>query len=155
MKKTHQDKQAELYVWRERSWKNRRNRGRNFVITIILFSFLVLIIAPFFASCSPAGVAIWNTWDYAIQKTDDATRYKTIKKVEDSCRAMISSYESDRLVYEQYRDSDNDEKQSWAEQAKMRANKTAATYNNYVLENNFVWSGNVPDDIRRELAYLE
>ncbi len=102
----------------------------------------------------------FNTWffnrvDYIDQKIDDATRYETIKKVEDSCRAMISSYESDRLVYEQYRDSDNEEKQSWAEQAKMRANKTAATYNNYVLENNFVWSGNVPDDIRRELAYLE
>lgn len=102
----------------------------------------------------------FNTWffnrvDYIDQKIDDATRYESIKKVEDSCRAMISSYESDRLVYEQYRDSDNEEKQSWAEQAKMRANKTAATYNNYVLENNFVWSGNVPDDIRRELAYLE
>ena len=102
----------------------------------------------------------FNTWffnrvDYIDQKIDDATRYETIKKVEDSCRAMISSYESDRLVYEQYRDSDNEEKQSWAEQAKMRANKTAATYNNYVLENSFVWSGNVPDDIRRELAYLE
>lgn len=102
----------------------------------------------------------FNTWfynrvDYIDQKIDDATRYETIKKVEDSCRAMISSYESDRLVYEQYRDSDNGEKQSWAEQAKMRANKTAATYNNYVLENNFVWSGNVPDDIRRELEYLK
>lgn len=102
----------------------------------------------------------FNTWffnrvDYIDQKIDDATRYETIKKVEDSCRAMISSYESDRLVYEQYCDSDNEEKQSWAEQAKMRANKTAATYNNYVLENSFVWSGNVPDDIRRELAYLE
>ena len=102
----------------------------------------------------------FNTWffnrvDYIAQKIDDATRYETIKKVEDSCRAMISSYESDRLVYEQYRDSDNEEKQSWAEQAKMRANKTAATYNNYVLENSFVWSGNVPDDIRHELAYLK
>jgi hypothetical protein len=102
----------------------------------------------------------FNTWffnrvDYIDQKIDDATRYETIKKVEDSCRAMISSYESDRLVYEQYRDSDNAEKQSWAEQAKMRANKTAATYNNYVLENSFVWSGNVPDDIRRELEYLK
>lgn len=102
----------------------------------------------------------FNTWffnrvDYVDQKIDDATRYETIKKVEDSCRAMISSYESDRLVYEQYCDSDNEEKQSWAEQAKMRANKTAATYNNYVLENSFVWSGNVPDDIRQELAYLE
>lgn len=97
----------------------------------------------------------FNRVDYIDQKIDDATRYETIKKVEDSCRAMISSYESDRLVYEQYRDSENEEKQSWAEQAKMRANKTAATYNNYVLENSFAWSGNVPNDIRSELAYLK
>lgn len=102
----------------------------------------------------------FNTWfynrvDYIDQKIEDTTRYETIKKVEDSCRAMISSYESDRLVYEQYRDSDNEEKRSWAEQAKMRANKTAATYNNYVLENSFVWSGNVPEDIRNELEYLQ
>ena len=151
----HLEKQVERRIWRERNWRKRHDRVRNLAIVIILLSFLVFIVAPFFTSCSPVGVAIWNTWDYAIQKTDDATRYETIKKVEDSCRAMISSYESDRLVYEQYRDSDNEEKQSWAEQAKMRANKTAATYNNYVLENNFVWSGNVPDDIRRELAYLE
>lgn len=102
----------------------------------------------------------FNTWffnrvDYIDQKIEDTTRYETIKKVEDSCRAMISSYESDRLVYEQYRDSDNEEKRSWAEQAKMRANKTAATYNNYVLENSFVWSENVPEDIRNELEYLQ
>lgn len=102
----------------------------------------------------------FNTWffnrvDYIDQKIEDTTRYETIKKVEDSCRAMISSYESDRLVYEQYRDSDNEEKRSWAEQAKMRANKTAATYNNYVLDNSFVWSENVPEDIRNELEYLQ
>lgn len=102
----------------------------------------------------------FNTWffnrvDYIDQKIEDTTRYETIKKVEDSCRAMISSYESDCLVYEQYRDSGNEEKRSWAEQAKMRANKTAATYNNYVLENSFVWSGNVPEDIRNELEYLQ
>lgn len=97
----------------------------------------------------------FNKAEYIDQKIDDATNYETIKKVEDSCRAMIASYESDRLVYQQYRDSDNAEKQSWAEQAKMRANKTAATYNNYVLENSFVWAENVPDDIRDELEYLK
>lgn len=97
----------------------------------------------------------FNKAEYIDQKIDDATNYETIKKVEDSCRAMIASYESDRLVYQQYRDSDNAEKQSWAEQAKMRANKTAATYNNYVLENSFVWAENVPDDIRDELEYLQ
>lgn len=97
----------------------------------------------------------FNNVEYIGQKIDDVTNYETIKKVEDSCRAMIASYESDRLVYEQYRDSDNAEKQSWAEQAKMRANKTAATYNSYVLENSFVWAENVPDDIRDELEYLQ
>lgn len=47
------------------------------------------------------------------------------------------------------------DKQSWAEQAKMRANKTASTYNNYILENSYIWSGNVPADIATELEYIE
>lgn len=102
----------------------------------------------------------FDTWftnkvEYIDRKIDDATNYETLKKVEDTCRAMQASYESDRLTYEQYKDSDNEEKQSWAEQAKMRANKTAATYNNYILENSFVWSGNVPADIAGKLVYLE
>lgn len=125
--------------------------------------FLVVILV--IALC--AGIAIagtiggwFNTWftnkvEFVHHKIDDATNYETIKKVEDTCRAMISSYESDKLVYEQYVDSSNEEKQSWAEQAKMRANKTASTYNNYILENSFVWSGNVPSDIRTELPYLK
>ena len=62
--------------------------------------------------------------------------------------------QADRLTWEQYKDSDSKEKQGWAEQAKMRANKTAATYNNFILENSYVWSGNVPDDIDEELEYL-
>ena len=102
----------------------------------------------------------FNTWfgnrvEYIDQKIDDATNYETKKKVEDSCRAMIASYEADRLTYEQYKDSDNSEHQSWAAQAKMRANRTAANYNNFVLENSYVWSGNIPNDIDSELPYLE
>ena len=102
----------------------------------------------------------FNTWfgnkvDYIDRKIDDATNYETIKKVEDTCRAMIASYESDKLTYEQYKDSTNEEKQSWAEQAKMRANTTASSYNNYILNNSFVWNGNIPVDIEIELPYLE
>lgn len=101
----------------------------------------------------------FDTWfgnkvEYVNRKIDDATNYETIKKVEDTCRAMIASYESDRLTYEQYKGSDNEEKQSWGEQAKMRANKTASTYNNYMLENSFVWEGNIPTDIAGKLEYL-
>lgn len=99
--------------------------------------------------------AFSNSVEFVNQKIDDATSYETKKKVEDTCRSMIASYESDRLTFEQYKGSDNEEKQSWAEQAKMRANKTAATYNNYMLENSFVWSGNVPADIASKLDYVE
>lgn len=153
--RNHCEKQVTRRVWRERDLKNKCNRNRNFVITIILLSILVIIVAPFFTSCTPVSVALWNKWDYALQKTDDATNYETIKKVEDSCRAMIASYESDKLTYEQYKDSENEEKQSWAEQAKMRANKTASTYNNYILENSFIWKGNIPRDIKYELEYIQ
>ena len=120
---------------------------------------LVVIIAIVGVSVFGVVGGWFDTWftnkvEYVDRKIDDATNYETKKKVEDTCRAMISSYNSDKLTYEQYKDSDNEEKQSWAEQAKMRANKTASTYNNYILENSFVWEGNVPTDIQKELAYL-
>ena len=112
---------------------------------------LLIILGWFFSSAARATV---NLKFFAVQKADDATSYQAKKKVEDSCRAMISSYEADKLTYEQYRGSSSTEKQSWAEQAKMRANKTASTYNNFILENSFVWSGNVPKDIRDRLEYI-
>lgn len=129
------------------------------IVRIMAFAVIALafaiVIAGFLSGCTPMGRAGWNTYWGAVQKADDATNYHTKKEVEDTCRSMVASYEADRLTYEQYRDSDNEEKQSWAEQAKMRANRTASTYNNFILENSYVWSGNVPNDIRRELPYLE
>ena len=119
------------------------------IITLVFFIGLTVFYI------TPSGRGIINTYFFDVQKVDDVTRYETKKKVEDTCRAMIASYESDKLTYEQYKDSDNEEKQSWAEQAKMRANKTASTYNNYILENDYVWSGNVPDDIINELEYIK
>lgn len=118
-------------------------------IGIAIIVFLVVLFG------TAGGIKIYNEWQYSLQKADDATNYKTLKKVEDTCRAMISSYETDKLTYEQYSESDDKEKRSWAEQAKMRANKTASTYNNYILENSFVWAENVPKDIRDKLEYIE
>lgn len=124
-----------------------------FVLTIIILSIVLSL-----TGCAPIRwftTGYGNQVDYVNQKIDDATNYDTRKKVEDTCRSMISSYESDKLKYEQYKDSDNEEKQSWAEQAKMRANTTATSYNNYILKNDYVWSGNVPDDIKNQLEYIE
>ena len=122
------------------------------IVTIIL---IVVVGSSVFFSATPTGKAIWNNWFHAVQKVDDDTNYKTKKKVEDTCRAMIASYNSDKLTYEQYRDSDSEEKQSWAEQSKMRANKTASTYNNFILKNEYIWKGNVPSDIYMTLPYIE
>ena len=112
------------------------------------------IAAAVFLSVTPAGRGVWNSWFHEVQEVDDRTNYDTIKKVEDTCRAMIATYEADRLMYEQYKDSDDEEEQDWAAQAKMRANRTAPTYNNYILENEYVWADNVPNDIYMELPYL-
>lgn len=132
----------------------------NKFLSIIGTTFLVILIIaviglPIFFGATPTGKAVWNNWFHEVQKVDDETNYKTRKKVEDTCRSMIASYNADKLTYEQYKDSDNEEKQSWAEQAKMRANKTASSYNEYILKNSYVWEENVPSDIYMKLIYIE
>lgn len=122
-------------------------KGLGIIIAIFLIVFGIAYITP-------GGRATINSYFFGVQKADDATNYETIKQVEDTCRAMISSYESDKLTHEQYKDSNNEEKQNWAEQAKMRANKTATSYNNYILKNSFVWKGNIPTDICMELEII-
>ena len=112
------------------------------------------LIALIFAA-GPIVRAVKNRYDYNAQKADDATNYKTLKEVEDSCRAMMASYESDRLIFEQYKDSEKDNELEWAAQAKMRANRTAATYNEFIRKNSFVWKDAVPDDIDEKLEYLD
>lgn len=96
-----------------------------------------------------------NKVDYTVNKVDEETRYSLLKSVEDTCRAMIASYQSDVLTYNQYKNSPDTEKQNWAEQARMRANRTAATYNEYMRKNSYVWANNIPADIDERLEYVE
>lgn len=128
---------------------------RKFGIVVLIILAVLAIALPIYFGATPSGRATWNNWFHAVQKADDDTNYETIKKVEDTCRSMIASYNSDKLTYEQYKDNENEEKQEWAEQAKMRANKTASTYNNYILKNSYIWKGNVPADIYMELPYID
>lgn len=114
----------------------------------------IAVIALIFVT-GPVIRAFRNNYEYKLQKVDEATDYQTLKNVEDSCRAMIASYEADKLIFEQYKDSENEEKQSWGEQAKIRANRTAATYNEYMRKNSYVWKNNIPADIDEKLEYIE
>ena len=118
---------------------------------------VILTVALIFVAiiAGPSIKALKNRYNYAVQKADDVTNYKTLKEVEDTCRAMIASYEADKLIFEQYRGSENEDAWEWAEQAKMRANRTAAQYNEYIRKNSFVWADNVPDDIDERLEYVE
>ena len=122
---------------------------------IIVATICVLILVGVCVVIFPTCRRIYNNIFHRVQEVDDVTDYETIKKVEDTCRSMIASYNSDKLMYEQYKDSDSSEKQSWAEQAKMRANKTASSYNEYILKNRYVWKDNVPEDIKEELPYIK
>lgn len=115
---------------------------KGFLITI---GIIILIIILSVIGVFGGWFSTWfvNRVDYIDKKIEDKTSYETIKKVEDTCRSMIASYKTDKATYEQYKNNINTEKQNWAEQAKMRANKTANTYNEYILKNSFVFDGNI------------
>lgn len=122
-------------------------------IIVIIIS-VILIGAIIFFGFTPGGRSVWNSYTHSLEKADE-NQYETKKQVEDTARAMIASYKSDVATYEQYKDSDNEEKQSWAEQAKMRANRTANSYNEYILKNSYVWEDNIPSDIDYSLPIVE
>lgn len=124
-----------------------------FVRLILLF--WILLFGGLILYQTPIGRVAFNSIDYVNRKIDEATNYKTKQTVEDTCRSMISSYHADVLMYKQYRSSESETKQEWAEQARMRANMTAASYNEYVLKNRYVWADNVPHDIQSALPYIE
>lgn len=121
------------------------------IVTIISVIFIGAII---FLGFTPGGRSVWNSYTHSLEKADE-NQYETKKQVEDTARSMIASYKSDVATYEQYKESDNEEKQSWAEQAKMRANRTANSYNEYILKNSYVWEDNIPSDIDYSLPIVE
>lgn len=127
---------------------------KGFLITI---GIIILIIILSVIGVFGGWFSTWfvNRVDYIDKKIEDKTSYETIKKVEDTCRSMIASYKTDKATYEQYKNNINTEKQNWAEQAKMRANKTANTYNEYILKNSFVFDGNIPADIETRLMIID
>lgn len=121
----------------------------------VAIALLAVIAVSASIAFTPLGRFLWNKQEYQTQKADDATNYHTRKQVEDTCRATIISYESDKLTWEQYKDSESAEQRGWADAAKIRANKAALTYNEYFLKNSYVFSGNVPADIRSALPLIE
>ena len=130
---------------------------KTFATVLITFGVLIILAGiglGIFFGATPTGKQIIVNWQNSLKKVDEST-YETQKEVEDTCRSMMASYNADKLIYEQYKDSDVEEERSWANSAKIRANQTASTYNNYILKNKFVWSDNIPSDIKLQLDYIK
>ena len=130
------------------------SRSEKWVVTAVCIAVFSLFISAVLC-CTTGGVALKNIYVGQIKEVDNLTNYKTQKQIEDTCRAMIVSYSSDKIMYNQYKDSDSSEERSWASAAKIRANKTAVLYNEYILKNNYLWNGNIPSDIRSTLDIIE
>jgi hypothetical protein len=119
--------------------------------TIIVSSLAVILVAAIiFFGFTPTGKGILVGYENEMKEVDEAS-YESRKQVEDTCRAMISSYKSDVDIWNMYKDSDNPNQRNYADAARIRAVKTANEYNEYVLKNSYVWKENVPSDIYMRL----
>ena len=128
--------------------------GEKFWYSVLVALVVLLVGGAIFFGCTPAGRSVWNSYTHELEKADEGS-YETRKQVEDTARSMIASYESDVSIYEKYKDSADEEKQGWADAAMIRANRTAASYNEYILKNSYVWEDNIPMDIDRELPMID
>lgn len=115
---------------------------------------LIAVVVVLLIAASTFIIREVNLWKYDNQIAFNETDYQTRKKVEDECRAMIASYKSDKDTYEMYKGNQNSEKVGWADQAWIRANRTANSYNDYILKNRHVWKNNIPADIMEKLDTL-
>ena len=102
-----------------------------------------------------SGRSCFNKYDAELMDTDYNTNYKSTREIEETLRSYVASYEADKVIYETNKDSENKENIALANAAKNRANRTAATYNQFYLKNSYIWEDNIPKDIRSELEYLE
>lgn len=122
-------------------------------IFLIVLGLLAVGGVIFFTSTS-TGQEIWNNWQTSIQESKEKSELERKKKVEDTCRSMIASYKKDVITYEGFKDNDDEFYRSIAMEARIRANQTASTYNEYILKNSYVWKDNAPSDIASELEYI-
>lgn len=106
----------------------------------------------------PAGIEWWTEYQATREKAGEDT-YENKKKVEDAARALIVSYESNLQDYEDAVElcAANSESAycSLKVTYKSRVNDAAIRFNEYMLENSFIWEDNIPEDIDRELPLID
>lgn len=122
-----------------------------FAVGCIGIMFICVIV---FFGATPTGTALWNSWWHDVDKAAVNSSYISRKTTEDTARAMLASYRADILAWQQNITSDSKDMRSVALQAQLRANQTAASFNEYMRKNSYVWRSNIPHDLPLELPYL-
>lgn len=117
-------------------------------ILIGLFAALALYFAR------PAIVAFTNKEDAKVIEAHNKTSAKVKKQVEDTARAHMATYTSDKLAYENIKNSKDPDDKYIARSYLTRMNTSASIFNEYMRKNSHVWEGNIPSDIDIELPYV-
>lgn len=129
------------------------------IISLILIAAFFLIIAGGIAySVVPSFRATINEFQFRRDVVDAETDYTNRKNVEDQARSMIANYNYATQEYNTYKDfvgTDDKARAQRALDSKSSANKTAAAYNEYLTKNNYIFRGNLPNDIPYTLPYLD
>ena len=121
-------------------------------LTGLLGSLLLLLVL---ACVTPKGIEATNEYEAQLKDTDYNTDYDSVREIEETLRSYIASYEADRITYETNKNNTDKESVALANAAKSRANRTAATYNQFYLKNSYIWKDNIPEDIKSELEYIQ
>lgn len=121
-----------------------------FTIVLITIVSVLAIVAIIFFGLTPVGREVWHRYTHGLNKADEVS-YETRKQVEDTARSHIASYEADVAIYQAYKDAEDVNMWKYGETAKMRAIRTATTYNEFMIKNSYVWQDNIPSDIYKTL----
>lgn len=120
----------------ERVWK-----GVAIGLGIALIALMLIFTPSIIRSC--------NRWQARNIEADYDTNWEKRKEIEDTLRSYMASYNADKITYETATNAET------REAAKIRANRTAAVYNEFYLKNSHIWKDRVPEDIKEELPFLE
>lgn len=125
------------------------------IFTILIYiaaGILGLTICIAFKSCT---LKAENKYEATLKDIDYNTNYDSVREIEETLRSFMASYEADKIIYETNKNATDKESIALANAARSRANRTAATYNQFYLKNSYIWEDNIPADIRSQLEYIQ
>jgi len=125
------------------------------IVVTIRAGIILMMVVIIWGLFTVSGRSAMNKYEAELKDTEYNTDYDTVREIEETLRSYVTSYEADKIIYETNKDSSDKENKALANAAKSRANRTAATYNQFYLKNSYIWEENVPEDIRSELEYIQ